>query len=126
MALVLLVDDEEAISSVAGLLLELHGHEVLVAADGAEALRTAGQRPPDVIITDLMMPVMDGLALCNAVQRDPRLRHIPIVLMSAAPIALEQAQCHARGRLRKPFEADELYAAVDAALGSATPAKELG
>jgi CheY-like chemotaxis protein len=116
-ALVLLVDDEEAISSVVAMLLELKAHRVVVAANGADALHAAKQQPPDVVVTDLMMPVMDGLALCRELERDPALKLVPVVMMSAATKMLEEAHCDGDHRLRKPFEAAELFAIVDAALG---------
>jgi len=84
MALILIADDEIAIAEVIGMFLQSEGHRVIVTANGMEALTRAMHEKPDLIITDVMMPILDGLALCRTVQRDPRLQRTPIILMSAA------------------------------------------
>ncbi|QEH36331.1 Luminescence regulatory protein LuxO [Aquisphaera giovannonii] len=81
MARVLLVDDSPTQASEARFLLEDAGFDVDVAGDGLEALESLGRCPPDVIVTDLMMPRMDGLALVEAVRRDHPT--VPVVLVTA-------------------------------------------
>ena len=118
MALILIVDDEVAIAEVIGMFLQSEGHRVVVTGNGMEALSRALHEQPDLIITDVMMPVLDGLALCRTVQRDPRLQWTPIILMSAAR-EVHDEECRALALLHKPFEIPDLLALVNRALDGA-------
>src|SRR5688572_18364599 len=82
-ARILLVDDEEDIHLLCGVNLELEGFEVLSAANGEDALEIARRDSPDLILLDVMMPVMDGWRCLEAMKEDPHLRNIPIVMLSA-------------------------------------------
>jgi len=115
MALILIADDEIAIAEVIGMFLQSEGHRVIVTANGMEALTRAMHEKPDLIITDVMMPILDGLALCRTVQRDPRLQRTPIILMSAAR-EIHDEECRALALLRKPFEIPDLLELVNHAL----------
>jgi CheY-like chemotaxis protein len=84
MALVLIVDDDETIVEMLADLVIEAGHTAITAANGAAALALARARAPALIISDMMMPVMDGYALLRAVRETPALRDTLIVLMSAA------------------------------------------
>jgi two-component system, cell cycle sensor histidine kinase and response regulator CckA len=79
----LIVDDQEPSRYLLRSLLEGHGYEVEEARHGAEALTRARQRPPGIIISDLLMPVMDGYTLLRHWKRDPQLREIPFVVYTA-------------------------------------------
>ncbi len=83
---VLLVDDSPTQLKLTRLHLEQAGYHVTTAANGAEALALARQAPPDVIVSDVLMPELDGFQLCLAVRRDPALAEVPVVLYSAAYI----------------------------------------
>ncbi|GAA3962478.1 response regulator [Allohahella marinimesophila] len=94
-------------------------HECAVAADGQEALELIQQRRPDLLITDIMMPRMDGFALIREIRNDTELRDLPIIALSAR--AGEEARIEglsggADDYLVKPFSAKELIARVEAAL----------
>ncbi|MCP3144101.1 response regulator [Pyxidicoccus xibeiensis] len=80
---VLLVDDEPSLLDLYTLVLEDLGLVVATAVNGEEALRMAPQLRPDLIITDLMMPRMNGLELCLCLQDDPRVRDIPVIIHSS-------------------------------------------
>jgi CheY-like chemotaxis protein len=113
--IVLLVDDEHAIVEALGEILAWEGWAVRSAANGREALAVAGAERPDVILLDVMMPVMDGIETVRALQADATLRHIPVVLMSAAPIPRPDGVPR-DGELQKPFDVRELTRALAAAL----------
>lgn len=76
---VLIVDDREPDLYMLQVLLEGHGHSVVLASNGADALKAARKVPPDIIISDIMMPVMDDFRLCQEWMRDERLQTIPFV-----------------------------------------------
>ena len=85
MSTILVVEDNDDVRDMMTVTLELEGHEVYTAANGRQALAQLenGVRPC-VILLDLMMPVMNGWEFRSALQRDPRFRDIPIVVISAA------------------------------------------
>ncbi|GAB4247312.1 response regulator [Deferrisoma sp.] len=123
MAKILLVDDEEEVRRVLGELLTRAGHEVVVAADGEEGLRAFREHRPDLVVTDLLMPVRGGLSLIVEVRElDPGARVLAI--SGGGPRGhlnfLETARALGDVEtLRKPFRRAELLAAVNRALGRA-------
>jgi two-component system phosphate regulon response regulator PhoB len=107
--LVLVVDDEPGIVDFLCYALEDHGYRVAVARDGLAALHAIQRALPDFVLTDLMMPNLDGWELCQRLRRQPETRTLPIIGMSAvdphgAPVDFF---------LRKPFELDELVRVLD-------------
>jgi Amt family ammonium transporter len=78
--LVLIVDDSPTQAQHVTLILEAAGFRVQRARDGREALEQARRWRPDVILSDILMPVMDGFALCREIRRDPELARVPVVL----------------------------------------------
>ena len=104
MKTILLVEDEFGIAGVLTLLLEDEGYRVFAAANGRQALERLEEAQPDLVVTDFMMPLMDGAALGAALRADPMYRDTPIILMSAVPEAsLRQHFDDYTAFLRKPF-----------------------
>jgi CheY-like chemotaxis protein len=120
---ILVVEDEVLWSRVLHHRLKAAGYQVDCAANGAAALgwlRTA-QALPDLILTDLMMPVAGGYELCAGVRAHPRLAHLPIVLMSAGDSPESQQQAAHFGIFRylvKPLPVAQVLATVGAALAA--------
>lgn len=83
-ALVLLVEDERALRKVMELVLQGEGYDVMTANNGREALALLAQSRPNLIISDFVMPEMDGGELVRCIRADARLCDIPILLMSSA------------------------------------------
>jgi CheY-like chemotaxis protein len=113
MAMVLVVDDEAPIVDLLVDIIEEQGHTALRAGNGAEALLVARASRPDVIISDVMMPSLDGYTLLERVRATPELARVRVVLMSAAFPAneagggarsAEQPATLADAYLRKPFD----------------------
>jgi CheY-like chemotaxis protein len=116
MTRILVIDDEPAIADVLRMLLEFRGHEVLVANDGSRGYATAQRQAPDVIVLDLMMPVMDGFATLEALRNDERTSTIPVVILSALGSAEVRQRCHdmgVRAVLQKPYKPEDLLRAVE-------------
>lgn len=82
---ILLVDDEPEILAAWRLILENEGYEVGCASNGAEAVARMRSIVPDLIITDWMMPVMDGAELCRRLKATPQLADVPVLLHTAVP-----------------------------------------
>jgi DNA-binding response OmpR family regulator len=109
---VLVVDDEFDILEAVKGILELEGYRVLGASNGAQALNAMQQALPDLVLADLMMPVMDGLELLRKMRSDARLSRVPVVLMSALKPKVAQDEYGWRAFLQKPFDLDALLARV--------------
>lgn len=103
MSRILVVEDEVDVAEVLRDALEGLGHGVVVASDGAEGLKKALRDPPDLIITDLMMPVLDGKAMIERLRADERTEQVPIIVVSAADASVREPF------LRKPFALGELF-----------------
>ena len=110
---VLIVDDDPSIRFMLRLIFERAGYEVLEAEHGRAALERLKESRPDVVVTDLMMPVMDGLRLIRRLRSQPDTSTIPIVVVSANPGGAEAART-ADAAVPKPFLPAELVETVDA------------
>ena len=112
MATILVVEDNDDVREMMAVSLELEGHKVSTAVNGRDALEKLhnGTRPC-VILLDLMMPVMDGWEFQNAVTKDPELRDVPVVVVSAATGELVN-KTHAAAYVPKPIDMDKLLDVV--------------
>jgi two-component system KDP operon response regulator KdpE len=123
---ILIVDDEPQITRVLRTSLDAHGYDLRVANDGQTALQVAGDWPPDLMITDLSMPAMDGLELC----RRFRLKsNAPIIVLSVKGEERTKVQALDAGAddyVTKPFGINELLARVRANLRRAPQEQDRG
>lgn len=120
MTRLLVVDDETAIVEALQDILALEGYEVEVAYNGQEGLLRLQELLPDLLLLDLMMPVMDGRELLQHIRADPQLKHLPVVVMSAGRIPEEERRA-ASATLPKPFELESLLETVARHAGPPTP-----
>ncbi|MEM7331097.1 MAG: response regulator [Chloroflexota bacterium] len=115
MQTVLVVDDETNIRHMLRVMLEMSGYRVIEARDGVQALETAVEAKPDLIILDIMMPKLDGYSVCKQLRDNHSVRNIPILMMSGDNATrqnqLEFERC-ADQFLRKPFQFDQLLAHI--------------
>jgi two-component system KDP operon response regulator KdpE len=117
---ILVVDDEAQITRVLRTTLSSHGHAIRSAADGDEALEVMRDWSPDLVITDLGMPNMDGLELCRHIRAKSQ---VPIIVLSVRgqePAKVAALDAGADDFVTKPFSVNELLARVRAALRRAS------
>jgi two-component system chemotaxis sensor kinase CheA len=115
---VLIVEDEWAIADWLEVLLSENGYNVLVAGNGREALDVLHRETPDLVLTDFMMPFVDGAGLIAAMQDKPGTRAIPVVVMtSLLESVVRDRVVGYRAYLRKPFREAELMKIVAELLG---------
>jgi two-component system alkaline phosphatase synthesis response regulator PhoP len=127
MARILVVDDERDVVMLIKFMLEKDGHMVLTAHDGGEALSKLGLEPrdetavpPDVAIMDVMMPVLDGWAVCTRMFEDPRTKAVPVVVLTAKGEMkdLFHSTPNVAAHLEKPFDPKELRELVAGMVGT--------
>jgi CheY-like chemotaxis protein len=109
---ILVVDDEPDLRFILRRILERAGHEVVEAGHGAAALESVRGSRPDLVVTDIMMPVMDGVELVRRLRADPATARIPILVVSGDslhPVAADAV-------LPKPYHPDQVIAAANALL----------
>lgn len=117
---VLIADDEPNIVVSLEFLMKREGHQVLVARDGVQALETIRRERPDLVLLDLMMPVMSGFDVCQQVRADESLAGVKILMLTAKGRDTDVAQglgLGADGYITKPFSTKELAARVRSMLG---------
>ena len=121
MARVLVIDDEPDVRWLLRLSLERVGHEVILAEDGLRGVAMAQRQRPDVIVLDLMMPVMDGYGVLEALGKDTRKAALPVLVLTAKAIPAEEARVTGAGAKRfltKPFDPDDLAGELERLLGA--------
>ncbi len=116
---VLIVDDEPEVVELISIVLDRDDLQLLEAYDGEEALEVVLAERPDLMITDLMMPGLDGIELCRRVKADPASSAMMIVTMSARR-ELYAEDCGADEFIRKPFDITDVVATVDRLLAAQT------
>ncbi|HEX8539031.1 MAG TPA: response regulator [Cystobacter sp.] len=115
----LVVDDDPDILEALSEILEAEGFEIRRARNGKEALERLEPDPPQLILLDLMMPVMDGWEFAQRMRQRPSVAHIPIIVLSAdRNVGLKATDIGATGHLAKPFELSDLLDMVRRALAN--------
>jgi CheY-like chemotaxis protein len=109
---VLIIDDDSGIRDSLADCLEAEGYGVDSACNGAEGLEAARRRRPDVVVVDLLMPVMNGYQFIEAARAEQGLAGVPLVLMTGAVPRADQPLPAVAALLPKPFELDDLLAVV--------------
>lgn len=120
MASILIVDDSASMRNMVSATLQSAGHSVQDAGDGQQALSHAKSGQYDAVITDLNMPVMNGIELVKNLRTLPNYKYTPILLLtteSSSDKKSEGKQAGATGWLVKPFNPEKLLATVDRVLG---------
>jgi CheY-like chemotaxis protein len=105
---ILIVEDEFGLAEMLRDMLRDSGYEVTLAINGRLALEILGEANIDLVLTDMMMPVMDGAELATAIRKHERYRATPIIMMTSLPTALPQPELLFDATLRKPFTPDLL------------------
>ena len=117
MARILIADDASFMRLRLGTLLQQAGHVILEAANGAEAVETYQKEHPDLVILDITMPVMDGLAAMEAILHlDPKARIIVCSSLGQQSIVLQAIRTGAKDFVVKPFQLERVVAAVERVL----------
>jgi len=109
---VLIVDDDEDTLQLYGIALQMFGLEVVAAGSADAALREVAARTPNIVVTDLAMPGMDGIEFCKVLKASARTRDIPVLAVSGQAIESMQAQARAAGCLEvlmKPCQPETLF-----------------
>ena len=119
---ILLADDEEDVRTIVKMSLEGEGYEVVTAFDGLEALSLAETEAPDVILLDVMMPVMSGIEVTRRLKANTDTCQIPVIMLSAASQTDSIKQgiaAGARDYVVKPFQPSKLHEIIQRVLTTA-------
>ncbi len=122
----LLVDDEPGLREAVQAYLEDSGFAVDVASNAREGLDLARQKLPDLVITDIMMPQVDGYQFLQQLREDPQFKALPVIFLTARGMTSDRIQGYNAGcdaYLSKPFDPDELVAIVTNLLGKQTASR---
>jgi CheY-like chemotaxis protein len=121
---VLIVDDSLSVRSSLSQLMSDGGYQVVTARDGLEAVNMLETEVPDVVLTDLEMPRMNGLDLVGYIRNSSQWNPLPVVMITSRTMAKHREQAEQAGvnsYITKPFTEDEVLASVDRELSSHTP-----
>jgi len=117
---ILIVDDEEDIVEMLQLRLEANGFDVDSASNGRDGIDKAAEIEPDLILLDVMMPIMTGYEACKELKSRDDLKSIPVLMLSARALEKDEKQGEAVGAdayVSKPYTFDELLDEINALLG---------
>jgi two-component system, chemotaxis family, chemotaxis protein CheY len=112
---ILIVDDDEDLNKMLARFLEKHGYQVFSAGDALQAMDVVDRIGPDLVITDLMMPVVDGLVFLEMLKADPKRKNLPVIFITAHPDTKKADASMRKGAaffLAKPIDFDQLLAII--------------
>ena len=124
---VLVVDDDEDNALIASEILLSRGFDVRVANDGPSALKSLEERRPDVVLLDVMMPVMDGMEVLERIRANPRNAGLPVILVTAKTQDADVLAGYKSGAdyyITKPFTARQLLHGIGLVLGTEQASSE--
>ena len=124
MTRILIVEDDKDIADLVGRYLERAGFAVEITASGRDALKILAERPPDLLVLDLMLPQVDGIEICRAARTNDKTAAMPIIMLTARVEESERIaglETGADDYVAKPFSPNELVARVRALLRRAEP-----
>jgi DNA-binding response OmpR family regulator len=114
---ILLVDDDRVTLTMLEMILARHGHQVLSAEDGEKGFALACKVKPDMVISDMLLPKLHGLDLCNKIKQNPELKVTKVILMTAvykgAAFQFEIRDCGADYFIKKPIDTNALLKKID-------------
>jgi DNA-binding response OmpR family regulator len=119
MVKILIVEDETTLAETLAENLREEGYEVLTAADGEAGLALIRSEMPDLIVLDIMLPVLDGLSVCRIIRKDASTQHIPIIMLTARGTEVDKIvglESGADDYITKPFGLGEFLARVRAVM----------
>ncbi len=125
---ILVVDDDQNIRRLVSFNLSLANHEIILAKDGAEGFKAAVKEQPDLILLDIMMPIMNGYETCEKLKNDPATKHIPIFMLSAKGQMTDLDDAFNVGAddyITKPFDVEKLEFSINYKLKSLEERKKM-
>ncbi len=114
---ILVVEDDRSLSEILKYNLELSGYKVFVAFDGKQGLEMALTKRPDIVILDVMLPILSGLEVCNRIRNDAEIKDVAIIMLSAKTQEVDQVVGFTMGAddyVAKPFHTEEVLARLRA------------
>ena len=118
----LIAERDQTVRALQRFFLERAGLAVEFADDGRAALERAQREPPAVVVTEILLPKLDGLTLCRRLRDEPATAQVPVVVFSILAAAARAAEAGARAFLRKPLVESTFVAAVLGAIATQSPA----
>jgi chemosensory pili system protein ChpA (sensor histidine kinase/response regulator) len=119
----MVVDDSLTVRKITSRLLTREGYQVITAKDGLDALQILGEQTPDAMLLDIEMPRMDGFELAKTMKADPKVAHIPIIMITSRTAEKHRARAKELGievYLGKPYQEEELLKHLREAIAVAT------
>jgi CheY-like chemotaxis protein len=124
MKTVLLVDDEFDLTGTLRAILEGEGYRAETCSNGKEALECLRKSRPDLVLMDVMMPVLSGFEVLRSMRQTPELDGVPVILMSSAAPGVKQEEYGWQAFLRKPFSLPALLGTVEGLIGKSDQARD--
>lgn len=128
MAKLLIIEDDRSMLDLLRVHLKAVGHEVRTAPDAADGIRAILAEPPDLILSDIAMPYLDGMELLRALRSDPMTRRIPVIFLTGRSdddTLVKARQLGADDFLTKPIQVEDLLSSIDKVLKKSRPNEDV-